>query len=811
MADIYLLPSEQTQALSKDELRSVVTSAGTDAKGRVSDLLNSLSKDNLTPERTLETSRELASAVAQELRDQKFKPQDFKAVLNDVPAHARGALEDALKSVNVTPTYLAANDKNSFDVVNPITDRAMKRPNPALAIESQGPTPKLEGPLELRDVAEAAGRTPEGGAGQPVSVEQSVKATLGPDVEQLRSVDDLRNRVNAVAMEAKEAFDRNGTPEGARQAIIDVPAHLTGAMESALARQGITAVHVQERDGAVLESATLHSGAEQRGLKAVRDAFGPEGKGVSDNQIRQALGAERLQDLGRDPKILTAESIEKALVARPETINETNRRVNAVFEAAQSVARPPLTVAREALDTPEAMGPHQPVLNRSELKELAPEPGSLRKEPAALSTIDRGNSREEKQPPTNAQMGNEMLRSYIASTSPGGIDVKNGSKLEDGMRTYVGVVRDPTPNRIMGKGGNLDIGYLVVDGARLAMDKLEGRVAPPTEKEIEKHISRETLASFAKEGVPHREIDALHNKLTEASARLGVTAPDKLDATHLRQAATELKNDPSTVIRHKGEVLCTVGELRQELAKVNSMEAQAREQLRGVLPEKGFDAAFKQLDLRTVQDVAKNGVDRNLVSVVKVQMQEKSPDNPGWFKTSDALNAVSAARSNLSGPSLISTSATAEGKRYEGAAVMVSVQDMRQEVATAVRTLGREKDWDVVALEYGEPPKWSGNNGRVSEGQEAPALSDARTQEGPARVEPSREGASRETGTHEARDRIEPTLGGPDTDRAKPDNRESPESNDKTAERADTQRSEVREQVRETDQRQASFAREMTR
>jgi len=814
MADIYLLPSEQSYAASRDELRSVVTSAGNDAKGRVSDLLSSLSSPNITPERTLETSRELASAVSQELRDQKLKPHEFKAVLNDVPAHARGALEDALKSVNVTPAYLSSNEKTGFDVVSPVTDKAMKRPNPISAPEPQSTAARADTPLDLRGPDAPVGRTPEGGAWSVESTERLVKANLGPDVEQVRNVDEIRNRINAVATAAKEAFDRDGTPEGSRQAVVDVPAHLTGAMESALARQGITAVHVQERDGAMLEGATLHSGAEQRGLKAVRDAFGPEGKGVSDNQIRQAVGAERLQDLGRDPKVLTAEAIEKALASRPETINESNRRVNAVLEAAQSVSRPPLALAREAVEAPEAVGPHKPELNRGQLKELEPEPRVQRNEQASISTLDRGGEKGEKQPPTNAQIGNEMLRSYIATTSPGGINVKNGAKLEDGMRTFRAEVRDPTPNRIISKSGKVDIGWLVVDGARLAMDKLEGRVAPPTTQEIDKHINRSTLESFAQHGVPHRELDALSNQLSEASARAGVPAPDKLDAVHLRQAAMDLKVDPSTVIRHKGEVLGTVAELRQELSKVNSLEAQAREQLRGVIPEKGFDAAFKQLDLRTVEDIAKNGVDRNLVSVVKVQMQEKSPNNPGWFKTTDALNAISAARSDLSGSSLIATSASLEGKRHGGATVMVAVQDMRGEVANAVRTLGREKEWDMDALKYGEPPKQNANIGRVSESLEKPELSDNRTSEVQRRTEPTLDSSSREVGKLEAPGRKEPTLGSTDNERAKDTSRDESSretKNDVNSERTDPQRAEAQEKMRAQDQRQATFAREMTR
>lgn len=811
MADLYLLPSEQTQAVSKDELRSVVTSAGNDAKGRVSDLLSSLSAENLTPARTLETTRELASAVSQELRDQKLKPHEFKAVLNDVPPHARGALEDALKSVNVAPVYLAENAKNGYDVVNPVTDRAMKRANPASGAEQEAASTK-EAPLDLRHPEASGGRTPERGAWSLESTEKLVQANLGPDIEQVRNADELRNRMNAVATAAKEAFDKNGTPESARQAVIDVPAHLTGAMESALARQGITAVHVQERDGTLLEGATLHSGAEQRGLKAVRDAFGAEGKGVSDNQIRQALGSERLQDLGRDPKVLSTEVVEKTLASRPETINESNRRVNAVLEAAQSVSRPPLAVAREALEAPDAMGPHKPVLNRAELKELEPEPRVQRSEPASISTLDRGGEKGEKQAPTNAQIGNAMLRSYIATTSPDGLKVKNGARLEDGTRTYVAEVRDPTPNRIFDKNGKLDFGWLVVDGARLALDKLEGRVAPPTTKEIEKHISRDTLESFAKQGVPHRELDALSNKLADAAARAGVSAPDKLDAVHLRQAAMDLKADPATVVRHKGVDLCTVGELRQELAKVNALESQAREQLRGVLPEKGFDAAVKQLDLRTVQDIAKNGVDRNLVTVLKVQMQEKSSNNPGWFKTTDALNAISAARSGLSGTNLISTSATAQGKRHEGSAVMVSVEDLRSEVATAVRTLGREKDWDVVALEYGETPKFSGN-GPANEGPEKPALVDGRAQESQARTEPTLDNSQRDVGKLEMAGRTEPTLGNSNDNRTNATGREEASSDGKnmTAERADPQRTETQEKIQAEDQRQATFAREMTR
>jgi hypothetical protein len=780
-------------------------------------LLASLSASDITPERTLETSRNLAAAVSQELRDQKLKPNDFKAVLNDVPAHARGALEDALKSVNVTPAYLAQNEKNGFDVVKPLTDRAVTRPNPPAGAEQIGLS------------AVAAERSALSSRQSDV---QPAKASLGPETEQLRSIDELRNRLSAVAAELKAEFDRAETPAGARQAVVDVPAHLTGAMESALARQGITAVHAQERSGALVEGATLHAGAEQRGLKTVRDAFGAEGKGVSDNQIRQTLGSERLQDIGRNPKMLTPESVETALAARPETIHETNRRVNAVFEAAQTVSRPPLELPREAQTTPDSMGPHLPVLKRAELKELEPEQRLQQSEPKSVSTLDRGSANGEK-PPTNAQLGTEMLRSYIATTSPGGINLKNGAKLEDGMRTYVGVVRDPAQNRIMNKSGKVDIGYLVVDGAKLAMeklDKLEGRVPPPTEKEISTHIRRETLEAFAKEGVPHRELDALSNKLTEAAARHGVPPPDKLDAVHLRQTAMDLKVDSNAVVTHKGQALCTVSELRQELAKVNTMESQAREQLRGVLPEKGFDAAVKQLDLRTVQDIAKNGVDRNLVSVLKAQMQEKNSGNPGWFKTADALNAISAARSNLSGSSVISTSASVEGKRYEGASVMVAVDDMRQEVATALRTLGREKDWDVQALQYGETPKYSGGPGRVNEGPATPTLPDARTTEAVARLpeggsraepsmdgqgktEPSLSGLERESSKSEMQGRTEPTLDSPRNDQAGDGNREDSSSRDKDkpSERQESERSEAQEKIRTEDQRQATFAREMTR
>lgn len=808
MADLYLLPSEQTQA-AKDDLRSVVTSAGAGAKAHVVNLLESFNAPGTTPQQTLETSRELASAVSQQLREQKLKPHEFKAVLNDVPAHARGALEDALKSVNVTPAYLAANDKGGLDVVNPVTDRALKRPNPVPATENSTT-------LDLRHPDGPQGKAPADGSSWQEPLVEPIKANLGPDVEQVRDVAELRTRMEAVAVAAKEVFDRDKTPEDARRAVIEVPAHLTGAMESALARQGITAVHAQQRDGVTHEGATLHSGAEQRGLKTVRDAFGAEGKGVSDNQIRQALGPERLQDLGRDPKMLTAEAIEQALAARTETINEGNRRVNAVLEAAQTVSRPPLTLAREAVETPEAVGPHKPEVNRAVLKELESEPRAPRSEPSTVSTLDRGSADRDAKAPTNAQIGAEMLRSYIATTSPGGIHVKNGNSLEDGTRTYIGVVRDPTPNRIISKSGKVDVGWLVVDSFKMAMDKLEGRVIAPTEKEIEKHIGRETLESFTKHGVPHRELDALSNKLAAAAERQGVAAPDKLDAVHLRQVAMDLKTDPSTVVRHNGQTLGTVGELRQELTKVNAMEAQARDQLRGVLPEKGFDAAFKQLDLRTVQDIAKNGVDHGLVTQVKAQMQEKASNNPGWFKTADALNAISAARSGLPGPNLISTGATVEGTRYAGAAIMVSVQDVRNEVAVAARTLGREKDLAVPALEQGGTPKLSGADLRANTGLDA-TLSDARTAAVQMRAEPTLQGSPRESAANDLQGRTEPTLGSTDNDRAQTIRREeSSPDKDRGSERMDSQRSEAQrtegqEKLHQADQRQATFAREMTR
>jgi stage V sporulation protein SpoVS len=797
MADLYLLPSEKKHA-SKDELRSVVTSSGLDSKARIANLLESLSARDISPQRTLETSRELASAVSQQLREQKAKPQEFRAVLNDVPAHARGALEDALKAVNVAPSYLAPTEKGDLEVLPAMTDKAAKRPTPVMHDDRSEP-------LDLRPSA-----TPDG------PLREELDKRLGGPAAVVRDTATVRANVEAVATAAREAFDAAGTPLGARSVIIESPAHLTGSLESALERQGIAVLHAQDHGG-FAQSATTMAGAEQRGLKAVRDAFGAEGKGVSDNQIRQALGADRLQDLGRDPKALSEQAIEQALAARPETINESNRRVNAVLEAAQTVSRPPLALPRESVDTPEAMGPHKPAVDRAAIKELEPEPQQQRREPASVSTLDRGDSRGEAKPPTDAQIGTEMLRSYIATTSPGGISVKNGAKLEDGTRTYVGVVRDPTPNRIISKSGKVDVGWLVVDGFKMAMDKLEGRVTPPTEKEIDKHIGRDTLESFAKEGVPHRELDALSNRLAEAAERQGLPAPDKLDAVHLRQVAMDLRTDPTTVVRHNGQAIGTVGELRQELSKVNTLEAQAREQLRGVLPEKGFDAAFKQLDLRTVQDIAKNGVDHSLVSQVKAQMQGKASENPGWFKTADALNAISAARSGLSGPSLISTGATvAEGRRHEGAAVMVSVQDLRAEVATAVRTLGREKDWDVAALDYGETPKWSGGAGRANDGPQA-ALPDARVPGSNARTEPTMEGAPREAVAADKPGRTEPTLGSTDSDRSKADRREEAaqgpreESKERATERTDPERTERQEKMHQADQRQATFAREMTR
>lgn len=151
---------------------------------------------------------------------------------------------------------------------------------------------------------------------------------------------------------------------------------------------------------------------------------------------------------------------------------------------------------------------------------------------------------------------------------------------------------------------------------------------------------------------------------------------------------------------------------------------------------------------------------------------------------------------------------------------MVSVQDVRNEVATALRTLGREKEWDVDALKYGETPKWSGNNSRISDGPEKPALADSRTPEAQvrsletsARTEPTLDSSSREVGKLEASGRTEPTLDSPGNDPTKDTAREdaSSSSKERTSEREEPQRTEAQEKIRSEDQRQATFAREMTR
>ena len=652
MADLYLLPSEQTSVQSRDELRSAATSASSATKTRIVNAMDALANKDSTPEKTLESSRELAGAVFQQLREQKFKPNEFKAVLNDVPAHARGAVEDALKSYQIAPTYLAPKENGrDFDVVNAQTDKATKRPNPA---QFDGATT----PVDLRSIPAAPA---ENGAKESAAVGALLQETANT-----RVVADIRTNVEQIASAAKAHFDQAGVPEGSRAVVVNAPPHLTGALESALERKGIAAFHGNENTNEVTRGATTHSGAEQRGLQTVREGFGPEGKGVSDSQIRQAVGSERLQALGQNPKALSAEAIQQVLDNKPETITEINRKVNAVLEVAQT------------FELKSDVGPNAatagvekalPVVrdSASSIKVLEPETTSTNKRPADIVT--RAPEKEGQAPaPTKSQVGADMLRSYMVEATPEAMKAKSGIKL-DGMSTFVGM-----------QNMKIDI---------------------PTEKDIAKHIDKATLESFARDGVPHRELESLNSFLSSRAAQAGAqSAPDRLDSVHIRQVAMNLKSDPTTQIRHEGKVIGTVAEIRQELSKVNTLESQAKEQLRGVLPEKGFDTAFKQLDLRAVQDIAKNGVDRALVEQVKTQMNQKAPNNPGWFKTTDAINAISTAKSELSGKQLVSTSMVFEGKndKYDGAAVMLKVSDLRSQVQQAEKALGREQSTGAVPV-----------------------------------------------------------------------------------------------------------------
>ena len=657
MADIYLLPSDQTSAQSRDELRSATTLASASTKVRISNALETLSNKETTPERTLEASRELAGGVFQQLREQKLKPHEFKAVLNDVPAHARGPVEDALKSVQITPTYLAPKENNQgFDVVNSMTDKASKRPNPV-------PFSPEAKPVDLKAMSAIQA---ENSAKEPTTV-----AAVLQETGNTRTLADIRSNIEQVAASAKAHLDQAGVPEGSRGVVVNAPPHLTGALETALERKGIATFHPNEKTGELQRGASAHSGAEQRGLQAVRDGFGTEGKGVSDNQIRQAVGSDRLQALGQDPKVLNNEAIQKVLDNRPETLTEVNRRVDAVLETAKTVELKTDVNSAEKAAEKQKDGPLK-VEAADSARTVTVTMDFDKKSVPSIDTRARGP--EGAAPaPTKSQIGADMLRSYIVEATPDSMKAKSVSL--QGMTGYIGV------------------------------QKLS--VAPATERDISKHIEKATLESFARDGVPHRELESLNAFLSARAAQTGAKEmPDRLDAAYFRQVAMDLKSDPSIQVRHEGKVIGNVAEIRQELSKVNALEAKSKEQLREVLPEKGFDSAMKQLDLRTIQHIADKGIDRALVEQVKAQLNEKLPANSPKFKTTDALNAISAAKSELSGKQLVGTSLAYDSKneKFADAAVMLKVSDLRNHVERAEKSLGREPGPEKVSLTTRKEP-----------------------------------------------------------------------------------------------------------
>lgn len=669
MTDLYLLDSEKTKLTSYDELTSLVTSAPQQNKAEMSSLLESLNDPNISPQQTIERSRDVAQAVSQQMKAMKVSPTEFKAVLNDIPAHARGPLEDALKAVNVTPAYIAPTEKAGFDVVQPLTERPGKRADSV-------PHSKDSVILDLRKEPDAA----VNGGQQPFNdTEARLDKLAGPELAHARGANDIRTTLDKMADAVKADFEQRGVPEGSRSVVIDAPAHLTGAMESAMERKGIAVLHA-EFNGKVTEAASGLSGAEQRGMQAVRKAMG-ESKGLSDSAIRQELGSERLQSIGQNPKSLSEEKIAQVMNSRQESITDVSPRIAAVFEAAREL--PALEKPSQAQQKEVSPGVFENVESRTASVEKP-------SEPTTLSTRTRDEGRGDPLPPE--KLGARLVQSYIMSTNHDTMKLDKGSKVS-GVSMYIAVP---------GKYDNA-----------------------PSEKYIAQNLGNDTLKDFAKNGIPHRELDAIANVLrTQANVKNG-PAPDRLDAVHLREIAMNVRESANTRIEHNGQQLCTVSELRQELAKVNNYEAQARAQLKDVLPEKDFEKAFKQLKLETVKDIARNGVDQPLVQQLKTQMAQKNPDNPNWFKTEDSLNAITAAKEGRG--RVLEVSQSFEGKKEhtgfrwnnvayakegdeKGRPNMLSMNDVYSEMGKAVTALGREKEWNKRDLDYNRPqPEGMGN------------------------------------------------------------------------------------------------------
>lgn len=382
--------------------------------------------------------------------------------------------------------------------------------------------------------------------------------------------------------------------------------------------------------------------------------------------------SDTLDNLSELPEIKNTQAFEPEKL-QPPAVTEIVAEAARTVESAEQISKEATTGLPEMqTSTPLSPGKDQSV---SRMKDENSSPAETeKKEKEKPASVMEAPGANRASPVTPEDRGRSMAMSYLANGYQSDLDF---SKVRGTKDFYSAHVRDGKPG-----------GYKQLEGEfRATVAKIAGGPEPAkdrvfTKEEVDSVLGKKAFSDFAKNGIPFRQADAVHALLDSRRSSAGIKeGPDKLDALKFVVESSNTKELDNTRIQSNGKDLATLGEVRQELSKLRSMEEKVKSDLQKNYGDKEAGRIMKSLDLPTVQHLAEKGLNKQEIEAFKAHMNERSPGgNKNWFRTEDALNSVAAInRGSETDKMLGLTASLTGGKKIDGATVYMKVETLKEE------------------------------------------------------------------------------------------------------------------------------------
>jgi hypothetical protein len=422
----------------------------------------------------------------------------------------------------------------------------------------------------------------------------------------VRTTEEVRSATRDVAEAVVNDLKSQGTNPKEAAVVVNAPAGLTSALETELEKRGVATLHATE-NGPVRGS-NIASAEEIRGLNQLRSALPDNGRGMSDQALRDQVASAALREIGSLPRAEREQAAQE--VAQKLNLGLARGEAASIGAGASEKQAPAAPVAAaEGPSTPAAT----PAPAAPELAEQATEALRQTAAQAAPAAPQAPVAAAEAAAPVrpSAELG-EPLLGEPSQVQLGSTPAGRG-----------------TPEKLQARGS-------------MAVDSI---TADYGEKTNEKLLSDVSLQTFGRNGIDRREVQVVLEVLKDKFEQKGLGEPGAMNAlVGLANAVeTEAVKD-RTMLKSEGVGVVRVSELREALTEFHKTQFKAETALESVgLNSAAASKTANALSVDAVRMVAREGVDKVNAQAFRNELSNLQTDG-SKASLADALNVMAAAR-----------------------------------------------------------------------------------------------------------------------------------------------------------------------